>query len=133
MICRALTTNPKCNFSLNSHSVILGIFLQYLYESNLPPIKVFATEDSCSLMMLASKYNVLALKEACRFILLKDPQACDLVQLAILGYSCKDEELKNAAISKMGEDMGPLRKLEGWAKLEGYPALALEIADQMKK
>ena len=84
-------------------------------------------------MMMADKYDVRALREACRIRLLKDPRACDLVQVAIIGHLCKADELKNAAISKMGENVGPLSKLNGWSKLEGYPALALEIADQMKQ
>ena len=102
------------------------IFLSYLYESKLPRL---TTEETCSLMMMADKYNVRALADACRMCLLKDPQPCDLVQVAILGHLCKDNELKNAAISEMmGEDVGPLRKLKDWTKLQGYPALALNIA-----
>ena len=107
------------------------IFLSYLYGSKLPHMNI---EKASNLMMMADKYNVRALTEACRVYLLNDIQACNVVQVAILGYLCKDEELKKAAISKMGhDDVGPLRRLKDWSKLEEYSALALEIADQMKK
>ena len=84
-------------------------------------------------MILANRYNVRALKDACKSILMIAPQPRESVQLAILGHQCKDDELKDAAIAKMKEEKGPLRQLKGWSKLEEYPALALEIADQMKK
>ena len=86
-------------------------------------------------MMLANRFNVPALKNACKSILLSNIANIDpshFVQLAIVGYECKDDDLKDVAITKMKETRGPLRELEGWSKLEEYPALALEIADQMK-
>ena len=87
-------------------------------------------------MILAHRFNVPAMKNACKSILLSsitNIQPSQFVELAIAGYQCKDDNLKLVAIAKMKETKGPLRELEGWSKLEGYPALALEIADQMKK
>ena len=108
----------------------MEIFLQYIYGSKLPQLD---TEQASSLMILGDKYNVSALMEACRLRLLEDLQSCDLVQVAILGYFIKDEELKNAAISKMGKEVRPLNELKDWSKLRSYPDLALEMVVKMKK
>ena len=111
----------------------LDIFLSYLYESKLPPLEGLFTDDWCGLIKLANRFNVRCLKTAWKSALLANIQPSQFVQLAIAGYQCKYDDLKDLAITKMKETKGPLRELEGWSKLEGYPALALEIADQMKK
>ena len=83
-------------------------------------------------MIMGDKYNVGALVQACQLYLLDDLQTSDLVQVAILGDLVKDEKLKNAAISKMGEHVGPLNELKDWNKLKSYPDLALEIAMKIR-
>ena len=52
---------------------------------------------------------------------------------AIAGYLHDDDELKNAAISMMGREVGPLKELQNWHLLEKHPALSLEIAERVKK
>ena len=108
----------------------MEIFLEYIYGSKLPCLD---KEQAYSLMIMGDKYNVGTLMQACQLYLLNNLQASNLVQVAILGYLVKDEKLKNAAISKMSGDVGPLRKLQDWSKLRNYPDLALDIADQVKK
>ena len=108
----------------------MEIFLEYIYGSKLPCLD---KGQAYHLMIMGDKYNVGALVQACQLYLLDDLQASDLVQVAILGDLVKDEKLKNAAISKMGEHIGPLNELKDWYKLRGYPDLALEIATKMKK
>ena len=59
---------------------------------------------------------------------MSDLQSHELVETAILGHLCKDEELKRSALSIMGREVGPLSELKNWAMLEKFPALSLEIA-----
>ena len=104
-------------------------FLGYLYEAKVPSMNV---EQASSLMMMADKYNVRALVAACQDHLLENIKDDNVVQILILGYLCKKDELKNAAISMMAKKVGPLKELEDWSKLEGYPKLLMEILDQIK-
>ena len=104
-------------------------FLRYLYEAKVPSLNV---EQASDLMMMADKYNVHALVAACQDYLLRNIKADNVVHILILGYLCEKDELKNAAISMMGKKVGPLKELEDWSKLEGYPKLLMEILDQIK-
>ena len=82
---------------------------------------------------MAHKYDIQALVTACRLYIMQDLQSSDFVICAINGHLHNDDKLKNAAISLMGKEIGPLRELTNWALLEKHPALSLEIADRVKK
>ena len=81
---------------------------------------------------MAHKYDISAMITACRLLMVKNLSSAYLVLAAIEGYLCKDDELKNAALSMMGKELLPLRDIPNWAKLEKFPALSLEIADRIK-
>ena len=49
---------------------------------------------------------------ACKDYLLNNLRPDNLVQVLILGYLCKDDALKDAAISMMCKNVGPLGKLK---------------------
>ena len=85
------------------------------------------------LYKLAHKYDVQALWTACRIYLLRFLEASMLVTCAIYGHLYNDEELKSAAISMMGKEVGPLKELNNWATLKKYPELLMEISDRVKK
>ena len=87
-------------------------------------------EQLHKLFQMAHKYNIQALMTACRLTIMSDLQSHELVEIAIVGYLCKDDELKKSTLSMMGREVGPLSELKNWALLEKYPALSLEIADQ---
>ena len=82
------------------------------------------------LYQMAHKYNIRALMTACRLAIMSDLQSHELVETAILGFLCKDDELKKSTLSIMGRELGPLSELNNWALLEKHPALSLEIAGQ---
>ena len=104
---------------------------RFLYESKLP---TFLGSTHCiKLYELAHYYDVQALRTACRIHMLRGMQSCNLVELAINGNHFNDDELKNAAISMMGKEHGPLSDLNDWECLEKHPALSLEIAERVKK
>ena len=107
--------------------VTVEMFLRYLYESELPPLNMKQASD---LMGIADKYNVRPLVTTCKDYLLNNLRPDNLVEVLILGYLCKEDELKDAAISMLGKEIGPLGKLKDWSKLEGYPKLCLEIAEK---
>ena len=86
-----------------------------------------------ALYQLAQKYDVQALVKACRLFKVAQLKAENLVRNAILGYLHKDNELKKAAISMMGKEIGPLRELRDWSSLKNHPELLQEIADQLKQ
>ena len=89
-------------------------------------------EQLRQLYQMAHKYDIPALMTACRLSITQNLQSSELVPCAILGHLCKDDELKSAALSQMGKEAGPLNRLKDAAMLEKYPALLLEIAEQMK-
>ena len=105
-------------------------FLGYLYE---PKVLHLEAELASNLMSMADKYNVHTLVKACQGYLCDNLRADNLVQVAIVGHLCGDEELKDAAISMMIRKVGNLRSLKDWKKVAGYPELFMEIAEQMKK
>ena len=105
-------------------------FLVFLYEFKLPPLNV---EMAANLMLMGDKYNVPSLVAGCRSYFSKNLREDDLVKAAILGYLCKEDGVKDAAISMMGKVVGPLSTLKDWKKLEAHPALALEIADRVTR
>ena len=108
-------------------------FLVFLYEFKLPPLNV---EMAANLMLMGDKYNVPSLVAGCRNYfsnVSKNLSEEDLVQVAIIGYLFKEEEVKNAAISMMGKVVGPLSSIKDWKKLEAHPALALEIVDMVTR
>ena len=84
------------------------------------------------LYKMAHKYDVQALWTACRIYILRLLSASHLVTCAIYGHLYNDDELKNATISMMGREVGPLRDLKNWDMLAKHPALSLEIADRIK-
>ena len=102
---------------------------RFLYESKMPTIDT--TNNGFELYKVAHKYDVGALRTACRIQLLRSLTASNLVAYAIYGHLYNDEELKNAAISMMGREVGPLKELRSWNFLEKHPALSLEIADRI--
>ena len=104
------------------------MFLGYLYESELPPLN---TEKASNLMMIADKYNIHALVTACQGFLLINLKVDNVVQVGILGYLCKRDELKDAAISMMCRKIGPLGKLKDWSELKKYPEFLMEIAEEI--
>ena len=104
-------------------------FLGYLYE---PKVLHLHVELASNLMSMADKYNVHTLVKACQGYLCGNLGADNLVQVAIVGHLCGDEELKDAAISMMITKVGNLRSLRDWKKLAGYPELFMDIAEQMK-
>ena len=87
-------------------------------------------EQLHKLYQMAHKYNIRALMTACRLTIMSELRSNELVETAILGYLCKDDELKKSTLSMMGREVGPLSELKNWALLEKYPALSLKIADQ---
>lgn len=89
--------------------------------------------QALELYKMAHKYDVQALRTACRISIMRGLQASNLVVCAIFGHLYNDDELKNAAISMMGKEIGPLKELRDWAFLEEHTALSLEIADRIKK
>ena len=104
---------------------------RFLYESKMPNFK---DGTLCfELYKISHKYDVEALKTACRIQILRQLQAYNLVAWAVNGHMYNDDELKNAAISMMAEHHGPLSDLHGWECLEKVPALSLEIAKRVKK
>ena len=51
-----------------------------------------------------------------------------------VGHLCKEDQLKDAAFSKMiSSEVGNPSSLKDWKELAGYPELLMEIAEQMKK
>ena len=82
------------------------------------------------LYQMAHKYNIRALMTACRLTIMSELRSNELVETAILGYLCKDDELKKSTLSMMGRELGPLSELENWAMLEQHPGLLAEIAGQ---
>ena len=106
------------------------MFLGYLYESELPPLNV---EQASNLILMADKYNVRALVTACQDYLLKNLKNDNLVQVLILGYLCKQDGLKDAAISMMCKNVGPLDELKDWSKLRGYPELLFECLPRVQR
>ena len=105
----------------------VAAFLGYLYESVLPPLDM---EQASSLIMMADKYNVSALVNACKDYLQSNLRPDNLVQVLILGYHCKIDSLKDAAIEMMCKKIGPLGKLKDWTSLTKYPELLLEVAEK---
>ena len=100
----------------------------------MPTTKNTKENTNCfELYQLAHKYDVQALKTACRILMLRGFQSSNLVAYAVNGHVFNDDELKNAAISMMGKKHGPLSDLDDWECLEKHPALSLEIADRVKK
>ena len=95
----------------------------------MPPMN---REQLHQLYQMAHKYDIRALITTSRLDILRDLQSSELVETAILGYLCEDDELKKATLSMMGNELGPLSELENWTRLEKYPALSLEIADRSK-
>ena len=87
-------------------------------------------QNFTQLYRMAHKYNISALITACRLVMVKYLRTGNAVLFAIEGYLCKDDKLKNAAISVMGKESLPLRNIPNWAALQKYPALSLEIADR---
>ena len=79
---------------------------------------------------MAHKYDISAMVTACQLLIIKDLSTANFVSAAVEGYLCKDDELKNAALSMMCKELMPLRDIPNWANLEKYPALSLEIADR---
>merc|ERR1712154_619875 len=70
----------------------LYLFVSYLYESKLPPLEQVDSDVWYDLLILANRYNVPALKNACKYILLSiiaNIKPSQFVQLAIVGYQCK--------------------------------------------
>ena len=105
-------------------------FLGYLYE---PKVLHLDVELASNLMSMADKYNVHTLVKACQGYLWDNLGADNLVQVAIVGHLCKEDQLKDAAISKMiSSEVRNLRSLKDWKKLAGYPELFMDIAEQMK-
>ena len=105
-------------------------FLGYLYEAKVPHLDV---EQASNLMRMADKYNVPTLVKECQGYLCDNLRADNLVQVAIVGHLCKEDKLRDAAISKMINKVGNLRSLKDWKKIAGYPELFMDIAEQMKK
>ena len=102
-------------------------FLRYLYEAKVPSLNV---EQASDLMMMADKYNVTALVNACKDYLLCNLRLDNVVQVLILGHLCKIEALKDAAIAMMCKKIGPLGKLKDWSSLKKYPELLMEVAEK---
>ena len=100
---------------------------RFLYESKMPPSQ---RRQLRQLYEMAHKYDIEALMTACRLSIMQDLRCHEFVDTAILGYLCKDDELKKATLAMMGRELGPLSELKDWVLLEKYPALSLEIAGQ---
>jgi len=107
----------------------LELFLRFLYESKLPPMR----RGKTALYQLAQKYDVQALVKACRLFKVAELKAENLVGNAILGYLHNDNELKKAAISMMGKEVGPLKMLQDWGSLKKHPELLQEITEELKQ
>ena len=105
------------------------LFLKYLYEADL---SLETWDQAFSLMRMADKYNIRSLATHCRKYLSDNLSPDNLVQVSIMAYLHKDDNLKNAAISLMGNVAGPLSNLNNWKTVAEYPLLALEIAEKMK-
>ena len=105
----------------------VDMFLGYLYEAKVPSLNV---EQASDLMMLADKYNVKALVNACKDFLQCNLGPDNLVQVLILGYHCKIDALKDAAIEMMCKKIGSLGKLKDWSSLKKYPELLMEVAEK---
>ena len=86
-----------------------------------------------ALYQLAQKYDVQALVKACRLFKVAELKAENLVGNAILGYLHNDNELKKAAISMMGKEVGPLKMLQDWGSLKKHPELLQEITEELKQ
>ena len=95
----------------------------------MPPMN---REQLHQLYQMAHKYDIRALITTCRLDIQRDLQSSELVKTAILSYLCEDDELKNATLSMMGRELGPLSELKNWSLLQKYPELSLEIADRSK-
>ena len=121
----------ECNIEIvDAEPDTVEAFLAFLYEFKLPPLNV---EMAANLMLMGDKYNVPSLVAGCRSYFSKNLREDDLVKVAILGYLCKEDGVKDNAISMMGKIVGPLSTLKDWKKLEGHPALALEIVDRVTR
>ena len=105
----------------------VDMFLGYLYEAKVPSLNV---EQASDLMMMADKYNITALVNECKDYLQCNLRPDNLVQVLILGYHCKIDALKDAAIEMMCKKIGPLGKLKDWSSLKKYPELLMEVAEK---
>ena len=105
------------------------LFLKYLYEADL---SLETVDQAFSLMRMADKYNISSLAAHCLTYLFEKLSLDNVVQVSILAYLHKDDDLKSAAISLMGNFVGPLSNLNNWKTVAEYPFLALEIAEKMK-
>ena len=110
---------------------VLELFLRFLYESKMPDLDA-TKPHPVELYKMAHKYDVQALWTACRLYILRFLHPGNLVTCAILGHIYNDDELKNAATSLMGKEVGPLSDLKNWDNLAKLPTLSLEIADRIK-
>ena len=57
-------------------------------------------------MVMAEKYNVQGLKEACSSILLEKLSPANSIRTAIIGYHCNDDRLKDVAMKKIVTSRG---------------------------
>ena len=80
-------------------------------------------------MLMADKYDVRGLMDVSRRAIIDKLSTENLVRAAILGYLCSDDEVKNAAATKLSRSGKSIKEIEGWEELKKYPELSFEMWD----
>ena len=80
-------------------------------------------------MVMAEKYNVQGLKEACSSILLKKLSPANSIRAAIIGYHCNIDILKRAAMKKIVSSGKTIKQIRDYEELKHYPELSIEMLE----
>ena len=92
-------------------------------------LRGLAFDEAAPLMLMADKYDVRGLMDVSRRAIIDKLSTENLVRAAILGYLCSDDEVKNAAATKLSRSGKSIKEIEGWEELKKYPELSFEMWD----